>query len=59
MTFDLSFFADFGKLLFDAAVNLYKSFNFSFGSFTVNGWVLLVGIAIVCIIIYFVGRILQ
>lgn len=57
MNIDLSLFPQIGQFIFDCAVSLYKSLNFDFGGFVVNGWVLLLGVAIVCIIVWFLGRI--
>lgn len=57
MSFDLSLFSKIGKFLFDCGVNIYKSFNFNFGDFTLNGWVLLLGVAVVFIVIWLIGRI--
>lgn len=51
VTFDLSFFADFGSWLFGAAKQLYSLLNFNFGDFTVNGWWLIIGTAAICIVV--------
>lgn len=59
MSFDVSFFAQIGKFLLDTAMNIYKSLEFDFGSFTVNGWWFIIGIAIAYLIIWLVGRILE
>lgn len=57
MRFDLSIFPKMGKWLFDNAIKLYKALDFDFGGFVLNGWLLLVGLAIIGIIIWFIGRI--
>lgn len=57
MSFDLSLFPEIGKFLFDVGVNIYKALDFNFGVFTLNGWVFLLGLAIVFIIIWLIGRI--
>lgn len=59
MSFDLSLFPTIGKWLFDTAINIYKSLEFNFGDLTINGWWFLIGIAIVFIVIWLVGRILE
>lgn len=59
MNFDLSIFPTIGKFLFDIGVKIYKALDFNFGSFTVNGWVLLIGIAVFCIVLHFISRILD
>lgn len=59
MSIDVSLFKDIGAFLFNTAINIYKSLDFDFGEFTVNGWVLLVGLAVVSIVIWFFSRILE
>lgn len=59
MTFDLSKFAEIGAFLFSCGKSLYQSLNFSFGDFTLNGWVLLLGIAIFFIVIKFIARLFE
>ncbi len=56
MNFDLSLFPEIGKFLFDTGVKIYKSLNFNFGDFTLNGWVILLGVAVFCIIVWLLGR---
>lgn len=56
MRFDLSKFVEIGLFLFNSAKALYMSLNFDFGDFTVNGWALMLGIAIFFIVIKFVAR---
>lgn len=56
MYFDLSKFAEIGLFLFNSAKALYMSLNFDFGDFTVNGWALMLGLAIFFIVIKFVAR---
>lgn len=57
MKFDVSLFPQIGKFLFDTAVSLYEGLEFNFGSFTVNGWWFLIGMAIFYIIVWLIGRI--
>ena len=59
MSFDLSIFPTVGKFLIDTAVKVYQSLNFKFGDYTLNGWVILLGVAIVCIIIGLIARALE
>lgn len=59
MSFDLSIFPTVGKFLIDTAVKIYQSLNFNFGGYTLNGWVILLGIAILCIIIGLIARALE
>lgn len=59
MKIDLSFFPEVGKFLFDVGVGLYKALEFDFGGFTVNGWWLLVGLAILLMVIWLLGRIME
>ena len=57
MSFDLSLFPQIGKFLFDTGVKIYQALVFDFGNFTLNGWVLLIGLAVIFIVIWFIGRI--
>lgn len=59
MSFDLSFFPKVGKMIFDFGVKVYTMLDFNFGDFTINGWVLLVSIAIFCVVVWLVRRILE
>lgn len=59
MTFDLSIFPQIGKWLFDTAVSVYKAIEFDFGGFTINGWVLIISVAVACLVIWLLGRILS
>lgn len=59
MKIDLSLFPIIGKWIFDTGVKIYKSLEFDFGDFTLNGWAILLGIAIVCIVFWLVGRIFE
>lgn len=57
MHFDLSEFTTVGKWLFDTGINFFKSFEFDFVGYTVNGFALIIGFAIVCIVGWFLGKI--
>lgn len=59
MTFDLSIFPQIGAFLFGIGKSIYESLIFDFGDFQLNGWIFLLGIAIVCIIIYLVRRLAE
>lgn len=59
MSFDLSCFPEVFKTLFDGVVNFFKSLHFDFGSYSISGWAVLLGVAIVSLIIYMIGRLLQ
>lgn len=59
MNIDVSLFKDIGAFLFNTAIGIYEALNFDFGGFTVNGWVLLVGVAVVFIVIWFLARIFE
>ena len=59
MTFDLSKFAEIGAFLFSSAKSLYQSLIFDFGDFTLNGWAILLGIAIFFIVINFLARLFE
>lgn len=59
MKFDLSFFPEFGKWLLDTGISIYKLLEFDFGSFTLNAWNILVGVAILGMVLWFLGRIFE
>lgn len=59
MSIDLSLFPTIGKWLFDTGVKIFKLLEFDFGDFTLNGWFILLGCAVACIIFWLVGRILD
>lgn len=59
MRIDLSLFPTIGKWLFDTGVKIYKLLEFDFGDFTLNGWAILLGVAICCIVFWFLGRIFE
>ena len=56
---DLSLFADIGKWLFDTGCQIFNCLNFDFGGVTVNGFGLLLGLAIFCIVIFCISRIME
>lgn len=57
MEFDVSNFVEIGKWLFDTGKSVFEMVNFNFVEYTVNGWSLLIGICIVGIIAWFLGKI--
>lgn len=59
MSFDLSQFPTIGKFIIDTGVNIYKSLEFNFGDFSFNGWNFLLGIAILGMVLWFLGRIFE
>lgn len=59
MSFDLSIFPTVGKWLFDTAVNIFKLLEFDFGDFTLNGWIILIGVAVCFIVFWLVGRLAE
>lgn len=59
MTFDVSNFAEIGSWLFQTGKSIFESFNFNFGDFTLNGWVLFIGVAVFCIVVYIIRRLAE
>ncbi|MCH5195162.1 MAG: hypothetical protein J1F28_00525 [Oscillospiraceae bacterium] len=59
MTFDLSGFVELGTWLFSIGKSIFESFVFDFGDFQINGFALMIGIAVFCIICYLLGRITE
>lgn len=59
MEFDVSNFVEIGQFLFSSAVQLYRSLNFNFGDFTLNGWAIMLGSVIVIMVVRFVARLFQ
>ena len=57
MEFDLSNFTTIGEWLFKTGSELFKLLEFNFGSFTVNGWGILLGFAIFCLVCWLLGKI--
>lgn len=55
--FDLSCFVDIGKWLFETGKSVFELANFNFGDYTINGWSLLLGIAILSVLAWFLGKI--
>lgn len=50
MEFDVSEFSDFGAWLFATGKQVFESMNFNFGDYTINGFILLLGCAVVIIV---------
>lgn len=59
MEFDVSEFSDFGAWLFATGKQVFESMNFNFGDFTLNGFLMLIGCAIVILVGLAVARILR
>lgn len=57
--FNVSSFVEIGRFLFGSVIQLYKSLNFNFGDFTLNGWALLLGSVIVIMVVRFVARLFE
>lgn len=57
--FDLSLFPKIGQWLFSFAKEIFESFSFNFGGYTLNGWIIILGVAVICIVAWFLGRIFQ
>lgn len=47
------------KALFSFGYQVFHNFNVTFGDVTINGWLLLIGGAVVMLVIDFLGRIFQ
>lgn len=45
--------------LFSWGYQVFNSFNVSFGDVSINGWLLLIGGAVVMLVVDFLGRIFQ
>lgn len=59
MDFDVSFFTDFGSWLFATGKQVFESMNFNFGSYTVNGFLLLLGCVVLIIVGFVIARLLR
>lgn len=57
--FDLSDFAAVCAWLFETGKNVFEMLNFDFFGYTLNGWVILIGVAIFLLVIKFLARILE
>lgn len=57
MHFDLSAFTTIGKWLLDTGKSFFEMFEFDFIGYTVNAWALIIGLAIVGIVGWFLGKI--
>lgn len=47
------------KSLFEWGISVFNMLNVSFGDVTINGWLLLIGGAVVILVADFLGRIFQ
>lgn len=59
MEFDVSEFTDFGSWLFATGKQVFESMNFNFGEYTINGFLILLGCAILVLVGIVVARILR
>ncbi len=57
--FDLSMFTIMASYLFGLGKQIFEMLNFDFVGYTLNGWVILIGVAIVLMVVNFIARILQ
>lgn len=54
--FDVSSFAEIGSFLLNLGREMFAMLNFNFGDFEINGLVFLIGIAVFCIVMWFIDR---
>lgn len=57
--FDLSMFPAFAAWLFSVGHYVFELLEFDFLGYTLNGWTILIGLAVFSIILHFIGRILE
>lgn len=57
--FDLSNFTSIAAYLFSLGKTVFEMLNFDFFGYSLNGWVILIGCAIVFMVVNFIARILQ
>ena len=57
--FDLSFFPTVAAWLFSMGQYVFEMLQFHFLGYTLNGWTILIGLAVFSIICYFIRRILE
>ena len=57
--FDLTMFPLFCAWLFETGKRIFEMLNFDFLGYTLNGWSLMIGLAIVFMVVKFIARILQ
>lgn len=57
--FDLSNFFSFCSDMFGFGKQIFEMLNFDFLGYSLNGWSILIGIAIFFMVVNFVARILQ
>ena len=57
--FDLSMFTYLSAWLFETGKYIFEMFNFDFLGYSLNGWSILIGVAIVFMVVNFIARILQ
>lgn len=54
--FDLSSFVDICTWLFGIGKSIFEMLNFDFFGYTLNGWAILIGVAIVLMVVNFIAR---
>ncbi len=57
--FDLSSFSVISAWLFEVGKYIFELLQFDFFGYTLNGWAILIGVAIVLMVVNFIARILQ
>lgn len=57
--FDLSNFTHIASYLFGLGKDIFEMLNFDFLGYSLNGWTILIGLAIVFMVVKFIARILQ
>ncbi len=57
--FDMSNFVTICTWLFNTGKTVFEMLNFVFFGYTLNGWVILIGVAVVFLVIRFFARILE
>ena len=57
--FDMSNFVTICTWLFNTGKTVFDMLNFDFFGYTLNGWVILIGVAVVFLVIRFFARILE
>ncbi len=56
---DLSLFSTVCGFLFSTGKQIFEMLNFDFLGYTLNGWAIMIGLAIVFMVVNFIARILQ
>lgn len=57
--FDMSNFVNICALIFNTGKIVFEMLNFDFFGYTLNGWLILIGVSVVFLVIRFLARILE